>query len=83
MQCQDVLIVHESLQFEFQDELVNHVMAFDDLFGDFFDCEEGIGLFVDCLVNCAELALTQGLAKLKVADGDFAVELFALLGTGG
>jgi hypothetical protein len=78
-----VFIVHESLEFEFQNELVNHVMAFDDLFGDFLDCEEGIGLFMDCLVNCAELALAQGLANLEVADGDFTVELFALLGTGG
>ena len=82
MQRQDVLIVHESLEFEFQDELVDHVMAFDDFFGHFLDCEEGICLFVDCLVNCAELALAQGLAKFEVGDGDFAVELFALLGTG-
>jgi hypothetical protein len=75
-----VLIVHESLKFELQDELVDHVMAFDDLFGHFLDCEEGIGLFMDRLVNCAELALAQGLAELEVVDGNFAVKHFALLG---
>lgn len=36
MQGKNILIVHESLQFELKDELINHVMILDDCLGDFF-----------------------------------------------
>lgn len=58
MKGQDLLIEHESLKFKFQDELVDHVMAFDDGFGDFLNSVKWIGLFVNGLINSTEFTLT-------------------------
>ncbi len=55
---ENLLIEHEGLKLEFQDELVDHVMALDDGFGDFFKCIEGICFFVNGLINSTEFTLS-------------------------
>jgi hypothetical protein len=54
-----VLMTHVGLELYLEDELVLHVVAFDDRFRDFFQGVKRFCPFVQGLVDIAELAFSQ------------------------
>lgn len=55
-------MVAESLDLYLHKELVDHVIRSYRFFCDFFEGDQPVCFFVDCLVNCAEFALAKSLA---------------------
>ena len=66
VQGQDVLVVQEGLEFEFEDELVDHEVRFDHFLRDFLYRINGIGLLVNGLVDSSELPFAQRFSKVEV-----------------
>ena len=61
-------MIEECLKFELQDELINHVVIFDCILGDFFYCEQPASGFVNGLIDNSKLALPQAFPQYEIID---------------
>lgn len=80
VQGHNVLVMQECLDFQLQNQLVDHVQFLDILFWDFFHCEYGTGWLMEHLMYCPKSALAQELSHhklIKEVDGGVSGASFA------
>jgi hypothetical protein len=56
----------EALNFDLFEQLINHIVAFDNIFRYFFNSINGIRCFMNCLKDATKFTLSQWFQKLKV-----------------